>query len=130
MKFHNTDFNYSKFKKIDENVLWWTGFDTQNDDPNGNFSYFKEGSFFDNIYPSDNKEYLNILNNSINNFSTKPETTRQLSEYFKDKNYMVVVVNVKKRFSYQKSRVDFLESQYNGVRLEVWKIKLLNFKLF
>ena len=129
-KFHNTDFNYSKFKKIDDNVLWWTGFDTQNDDPNGNFSYFKEGSFFDNIYPSDNKDYLNILNKSINNFSTKPETTRQLSQYFKDKNYMVVVVNVKKRFSYQKSRVDFLESQYNGVRLEVWKIKLLNFKLF
>ncbi|BBH52126.1 ABC transporter substrate-binding protein [Fluviispira sanaruensis] len=25
--FHNTDFNYTKFKEVDENVLWWTGFD-------------------------------------------------------------------------------------------------------
>lgn len=130
IKFHNTDFNYSKFNKIDNNVLWWTGFDTQTDDPNANFSYFKKGSFFDNIYPVDDKKYLHMLEDSVKNFTSNPNYTRELSKYFKDNNYMVVVLNVKKRFSYKKDRVKFLESQYNGVRLEMWKIKLINYKLF
>ena len=41
IKFHNTDFNYFKFNKLIIMCFWWTGFDTQTDDPNANFSYFK-----------------------------------------------------------------------------------------
>ncbi len=130
LQFHNTDPNYTKFKKDDENVLWFTGFDTQTDDPNANFAYFKAGSFFNNIYPENDKEFLQLYELSVNNFLSNPEHTRNLSEYFKKKNYMVVIFNVKKRFAYRKDRIEFLESEYSGVRLDLWKIKLLDFKLF
>ncbi|WP_186645514.1 ABC transporter substrate-binding protein [Fluviispira vulneris] len=130
LKFYNTDLNYTKFKKDDENVLWFTGFDTQTDDPNANFAYFKAGSFFNNIYPENDKEFLDLYELSVNNFLSNPEYTRNLSKYFKKKNYMVVIFNVKKRFAYRKDRIEFLESEYSGVRLDLWKIKLLDFKLF
>ncbi|WP_161597729.1 ABC transporter substrate-binding protein [Fluviispira multicolorata] len=130
LKFYNTDFNYTKFKKDDENVLWFTGFDTQTDDPNANFAYFKTGSFFNNIYPENDEEFLKLYDLSVNNFLSNPEHTRQLSEYFKRKNYMIVMFNLKKRFAYRKDRIKFLESMYSGVRLDLWKIKLVDFKLF
>ncbi|WP_222435660.1 ABC transporter substrate-binding protein [Fluviispira vulneris] len=122
--FHNTDFNYTKFKEVDENVLWWTGFDSLSNDPNRNFAYFTKGSFFRHIFPENNKEFENLLKESNNTFMEQPEATQKLSSYFKEKNYMVVILNVKKRFSYKKNRIEFIEPQPNGIRMDLWKIRL------
>ncbi|BBH52124.1 hypothetical protein [Fluviispira sanaruensis] len=59
-----------------------------------------------------------------------PEATQKLSAYFKDKNYMVVLLNVKKRFSYKKDRIEFLEPQPNGIRMDLWKIRLKDDNIF
>ncbi|KAB8029147.1 ABC transporter substrate-binding protein [Fluviispira multicolorata] len=128
--FHNTDFNYTKFNRIDENVLWWTGFDTLTNDPNRNFGYFMKGSFFNHIYPENNSQFEILFNESAQQYIENPESTQKLSAYFKDNNYMVVILNVKKRMAYKKERVEFIEPQNNSVRIELWKIKLKNNNIF
>ncbi|MBX9839879.1 MAG: hypothetical protein K2X69_16365, partial [Silvanigrellaceae bacterium] len=53
--FLNTDMDYDKFKKDDENVLFFTGFAFAVKDPNRNFGHFRKGSYFTYEQPNDYK---------------------------------------------------------------------------
>ncbi|MGY3802714.1 ABC transporter substrate-binding protein [Pigmentibacter ruber] len=123
INFINTDMNYTKFKKDDKNVLWWSGFDTSKTDPNSNFAFFKKGSFFDNIYPDD--PYLDkLFDDATKNLSKSPIFTRQLSQYFTENQIMVVVFQVRISFLYRKKRISSFGNQYNPIKVLVWELKL------
>ena len=121
--FHNTNMNYTKFKKNDKNILWWTGFDTATNDPNSNFAHFRKGSFFNNIYPDD-PEFERLYLESAKNASKSPIFTRSLSQYFTENNFMIIVFQLRKSFIYNKKRISSFGNQYSPVRILVWEIKL------
>ena len=121
--FHNTNMNYTKFKKNDKNVLWWTGFDTSTTDPNSNFAYFKKGSFFDNIYPDD-PVFENLYFDATKNLSKSPIFSRNLSQYFTENNIMVTVFQMRISFLYRKNRISSFGNQYSPIKILVWELKL------
>jgi ABC-type transport system substrate-binding protein len=123
--FYNTDMDYTKFNKEDENVLWWTGFDLQTEQPNSNFSYFQEGSFFNNIYPND-PEFNRLYYLSEKNLHKGTDDTRNLSLYFTSNNIMVVVFNLRNSFIYKKNRIKSFGNQISSVKLQLTDIKLNN----
>lgn len=121
--FFNTDMNYTKFKKDDKNVLWWSGFDTSKTDPNSNFAFFKKDSFFNNIYPNDS-HLEKLYDEATKNLSKSPIFTRQLSQYFTENHIMVVVCQVRISFLYRKKRISSFGNQYNPIKILVWELKL------
>lgn len=121
--FINTDMSYTKFKKDDRNVIWWSGFDTSKTDPNSNFAFFKKGSFFDNIYPYD-PHIEKLYDDATKNLSKSPIFTRNLSQYFTENHIMVVVFQVRISFLYRKNRISSFGNQYNPIKVLVWEFKL------
>ena len=123
--FHNTDMSYTKFDVDDKNVLWWTGFDTATKDPNSNFTYFRKGSFFNNIYQYD-PQYEKLFHEATNNLSKSPIFSRNLGQYFTENSMMVVVFQLRKSFLYRKKRISTFGNQYSPTKTIVWEIKLHN----
>lgn len=121
--FLNTDNSYDKYKKDDENVLYFTGFGFSNKDPNRNFGHFRKGSYFTYEHPNDPK-YEELYQLSATNIKDSPNYTRQLSKYFTQKNIMTIIMNQRKSLAYDSRKIISLGNQYNGVRLAIWEIKL------
>ncbi|WP_186644670.1 ABC transporter substrate-binding protein [Fluviispira vulneris] len=123
IEFVDTDMAYTKFKENDENVLWWTGFDLQTHQPNSNFSYFHEGSFFNNIYPDD-PEFRRLYSLTEQETFSNPKPTQRLSQYFTENNIMVVVFNLRNTFLYNKNRIQTFGEQKSSVKLQLTELRL------
>ncbi len=121
--FLNTDMDYDKFKKDDENVLFFTGFAFAVKDPNRNFGHFRKGSYFTYEQPNDYK-FERLYQSSVRNVYRTPEYTKRLSAYFTDKNFMTIILNQKMAISYNKSKIKTIGKQYNGIRFAIWEVKL------
>ena len=118
--FHDTDLSYPKFRPEDKNVMWWTGFGFSSNDPNKNFSFFKN---YMNEAPNDPTLDL-LYHNSVKNGTISTTYTKKLSRYFTENNIFVIVLNQKMSFAYNSERISSLGEQHNGVLFYVWKMKL------
>lgn len=125
IEFCETDMKYTRFKSIDSNVLWWTGFDFLTEQPNANFAYFQNGSFFQHIYPDDPK-FKRLYALSLKTLNESYDDTKKLSEYFTNKNIMVVVFNLVNTYVYKKSRISSFGNQKSGIKLLLTEIRLKN----
>ncbi|APJ04713.1 ABC transporter substrate-binding protein [Silvanigrella aquatica] len=123
--FHNTNMSYTRFTKNDQNVFWWTGFDTATSDPNSNFAFFRNESFFNNISPED-PHFEKLYQEATKSLSKSPIFTRNLSQYFTENNYMVIVFHLRKSLLYQKKRISSFGNQYSPIKILVWELKLNN----
>lgn len=123
IEFLETDMNYTRFNDHDENVLWWTGFDFLTEQPNANFSYFQKGSFFNYIYPDD-KHLDYLYKQSMKTLNESYDDTKKLSEYFTEKNIMVVVFNLTNTYVFKPSRIETFGNQKSGIKLLLSEIKL------
>ncbi len=121
--FLNTDMEYDKFRKDDQNVLFFTGFGFATKDPNRNFGHFRKGSYFTYEQPND-KKFEELYQNSVKNIYFTNEDTKVLSKYFTEKNFMTIILNQRMSLSYDSRKVISLGNQYNGIRLAIWEIKI------
>jgi ABC-type transport system substrate-binding protein len=122
-EFLNTDTNYDKFADNDKNVFFFTGFGYPHEDPHRNFGHFSEGSFFKHEHPVD-PVYEKLFSLSLKHAAENPEYTKQLSQYFTEKNIMTIIMFQRMVLSYDSRRVLSLGNQTNGIRLAIWEIQM------
>ncbi len=121
--FLNTDNKYDKFTDNDTNVLWFTGFNIANRDPNKNFAHFRKGSYFRHEHQND-PIYENLYQESVNSININQNATKELSKYFTQKNMMTIIFNLRMSISYDPQKVISLGNQYDGIRFAIWEVKI------
>ncbi|WGL61000.1 ABC transporter substrate-binding protein [Pigmentibacter sp. JX0631] len=122
IEFLETNLNYDKFIKNDNNHLWFTGFALDKNNLLKNFLHFVDSSYFEYEQPSD-PTLAHLIEKAFQTYQTDPHYLQILSKYFKEQEYMTVLFNTYFHYSYNPKTVKSLGKQIENCSLTLSEIE-------